>query len=223
MVEQVIRPTGLLGPGHRGTAQPQPDRRPAGRDTVAHRARRSGCWSPRSPNAWAEELNSYLAKLDISCNYIHSGRRHPRPHQDSRRPAGRGLRRAHRGQPAARGTRPARGIAGGYPRCRQGGIPALAPVAHPDGGTGRAQPQRTSHHVCRPHYREHAKDHRRDQPPTREAVGLQRGAPHHPQGHTEGQEFDTRCHRPRPSRNPNRPSRRKGRKPAPAARAYSDE
>ena len=96
-------------------------------------------------------------------------------------------------------------------------------VAHPDGGTGRAQPQRTSHHVCRPHYREHAKDHRRDQPPTREAVGLQRGAPHHPQGHTEGQEFDTRCHRPRPSRNPNRPSRRKGRKPAPAARAYSDE
>ena len=42
------------------------------------------------------------------------------------------LRRARRHQPAARGPRPARGVARRDPRRRQGGLPALVHVAHPD-------------------------------------------------------------------------------------------
>ena len=42
------------------------------------------------------------------------------------------VRRAGRHQPAARGARPAGGVAGGHPRRRQGGLPAVGRLAHPD-------------------------------------------------------------------------------------------
>ena len=48
-----------------------------------------------------------------------------------------------RREPAARGPRPAGGLAGGDPRRRQGGIPALGALAHPDGGPCRAKRERT--------------------------------------------------------------------------------
>ena len=52
--------------------------------------------------------------------------RHRAAHRDPAGPAPRRVRRARRHQPAARGPRPARGVAGGDPRRRQGGLPALA-------------------------------------------------------------------------------------------------
>ena len=52
VVEQVIRPTGTLGPHHPGTSQPQPDRRPDGRDTAAHREERAYPRHHPSPNEW---------------------------------------------------------------------------------------------------------------------------------------------------------------------------
>src|SRR5205823_5252397 len=49
--------------------------------------------------------------------------RHARAHPDHSRAATRGVRRARRRQPAARGARPAGGVAGRDPRCGQGGLP----------------------------------------------------------------------------------------------------
>ena len=55
-------------------------------------------------------------------------RRDRRAHGDHPRPAARQVRRAGRHQPAARGPRHARGLAGRDPRCRQGRLPALGEV-----------------------------------------------------------------------------------------------
>ena len=52
--------------------------------------------------------------------------RHHRAHRDPAGPAPRRVRRAGRHQPPPRGPRPARGVAGGHPRRRQGGVPPLA-------------------------------------------------------------------------------------------------
>ena len=58
--------------------------------------------------------------------------RHPRARRHPPRPAPGRVRRARRYQPAARGPRPARGLAGLHPRRRQGGLPALRRVTDPD-------------------------------------------------------------------------------------------
>ena len=58
--------------------------------------------------------------------------RHARADPDHPRPAAGGVRRARRRQPAARGPRPARGLAGRDPRRRQGGLPPRRDVADPD-------------------------------------------------------------------------------------------
>ena len=76
--------------------------------------------------------------------------RHARARRDPARPAPRRLRRARRHQPAARGHRPARGHAGRHPRRRQGGLPALGLVAHPDDRPGGPQHRRRGRHVRRP-------------------------------------------------------------------------
>ena len=52
VVEQVIRPTGLMDPEHRRAAGEGPGRRPARRDPRARGERASACWSRRSPSAW---------------------------------------------------------------------------------------------------------------------------------------------------------------------------
>ena len=75
--------------------------------------------------------------------------RHARAGRDPARPAPRRLRRARRDQPAARGDRPARGDAGRDPRRRQGGLPALGLVAHPDDRPGGPQHRRRGDHVRR--------------------------------------------------------------------------
>ena len=75
--------------------------------------------------------------------------RHARADPDHPRPAPRRVRRARRRQPAARGPRPARGLAGRDPRRRQGGLPARPDGAHPDDRARRPQRQRPGAHVRR--------------------------------------------------------------------------
>ena len=70
--------------------------------------------------------------------------RHDRADRDPPRAAPRRVRRARRHQPAARGARPARGLARRDPRRRQGGLPALGHLAHPDDGPGGAQRRRAA-------------------------------------------------------------------------------
>ena len=52
VVEQIIRPTGLVDPAGRGAAGRGAGRRPARRDPQARRRAASACWSRRSPSAW---------------------------------------------------------------------------------------------------------------------------------------------------------------------------
>ena len=78
----------------------------------------------------AEDLTEYYTDVGRhACRYLHSDidtleriAHHPRPAQGR-------VRRAGRHQPAARGARHPRGVAGGDPRRRQGGLPALPSVS----------------------------------------------------------------------------------------------
>ena len=54
--------------------------------------------------------------------------------------------------------------------------------------------ERHGHHVCRQDNGQHATDHRRDQPPSREAVEVQRRARHHTTANQESQEPQCVCH-----------------------------
>ena len=90
----------------------------------------------------AEDLTDYLLELGLRVRYLHSQHRHHPAHRDPARPAPRRVRRAGRHQPAAGGPRPARGVAGGHPRRRQGGLPAQRDVADPDDRPRRPQRRR---------------------------------------------------------------------------------
>ena len=109
-----------------------------------------------------------------------SGRdRHVGAHSDHPRPAARGVRRAGRGQPAARGPGPARGLAGGDPGRRQGGLPARRDLADPDHRPGGPERRRQGPHVRRQGDRGHARGDLGDRPPPDDPTGLQRGARDH--------------------------------------------
>ena len=93
--------------------------------------------------------------------------RHAAPRRAAARAADGRVRRPRRHQPAARGSRPARGVAGQHPRRRQGGLPPLGHVADPDHRPRRAQRVRRGAHVRRHDHAVDAEGDRRDQPPPR--------------------------------------------------------
>ena len=108
-----------------------PDRRPRRRDQRARRGRpararhdahQEDVGGPHRLPARARHPRALPALRD----------RHARTHRDPAVAAARRVRRARRHQPAARRSRPARGVAGRDPRRRQGRLPALGDVADPD-------------------------------------------------------------------------------------------
>ena len=150
VVEQVVRPTGLVDPGGRD---------PAGRARRSTTCcRRSTCASRADERVlvttltkrMAEDLTEYLHEHGVQGALPALGHRDRRARGDHPRPAARQVRRAGRHQPAARGPRHARGVAGGDPRCRQGRLPALGRLADPDHRPRGAQPERQGDPVCRP-------------------------------------------------------------------------
>ena len=90
-------------------------------------------------------------------------RRH-RADGDPPRPPARRLRRARRHQPAARGPRPARGVAGRHSRRRPGGLPPQRPVAGADDRPRGAPRERPGDPLRRPDHRLDAARARRDGP-----------------------------------------------------------
>ena len=135
-VEQVIRPDRPGRPAGRGQADQGPDRRPDARDPAADRARRAGA-------GHHADQEDGRGPDRLPAGERHPGAlpalrgRHAAPGRAAARAAQGRLRRAGRHQPAARGSGPARGVAGGDPRRRQGGLPAQRPVADPDHRPGR--------------------------------------------------------------------------------------
>ena len=97
----------------------------------------------------AEDLTDYLLEHGHPGPLPALRGRHPAPHRAAARAAAGRVRRAGRHQPAARGPRPARGVAGGDPRRRQGGLPALGHLADPDHRPRRPQRVRPGAHVRR--------------------------------------------------------------------------
>ncbi len=147
-VEQVIRPTGLVDPEI--VVKPtkgQIDDLLA-RDPRARRAQRAGAGHDadqedgRGPHRLPARAGRAGALPALRG-------RHAAPGRAAARAADGRVRRAGRHQPAARGARPARGVAGGDPRRRQGGLPALGHVADPDDRPRRAQRVGPGAHVRR--------------------------------------------------------------------------
>ncbi len=62
VVEQIIRPTGLVDPEVEIRPVEGPDRRPAARDSRSRAKRTSACWSPRSPSACPKTSPSITPK-----------------------------------------------------------------------------------------------------------------------------------------------------------------
>ena len=110
----------------------------------------------------AEDLTEYYRELGVRVRYLHSDIDTLERIADPARPAPGRVRRAGRDQPAARGARPARGVAGRHPRRRQGRLPALGALADPDHRPRRAQRQRPGHPLRRHGHRLDALGDRRD-------------------------------------------------------------
>ena len=148
VAEQLIRPTVPRRPRGRAAADEEPDRRPAERDPPArgagrararHDADEEDVRGPDRLPARGGRQGALPALRD----------RHARAHPDHPRAAARRVRRARRRQPAARGARPARGVARRDPRRRQGRLPARQDRADPDDRPRGAQRQRQGADVRR--------------------------------------------------------------------------
>ena len=147
VVEQVIRPTGLMDP----PIEVRPVRGQVDdllKEIRDRAARKERVLVTTLTKRMAEDLTTYYQELGVKVRYLHSDidtLERVEILRDLRRGD---LRRARRHQPAARRARPAGSVARRDPRRRQGRLPALGRVADPDVGPRGAQRQRPGHHVC---------------------------------------------------------------------------
>ena len=179
VVEQVIRPTGLVDPVIH--VKPARGQVPDLLEEIKKRADAEGAHAGHDADQAAGRgpVAATSARPGLRCKWLHSELDAIERMHDPARAARGGVRRAGRRQPAARGARPARGVAGRDPRRRQGGVPAQRDVADPDDRPGGPQRQRRGDPLRRQGDRLDAAGDRRDEPPARAAAGVQRGARHH--------------------------------------------
>ncbi len=148
VVEQVIRPTGLMDP----PIEVRPVRGQVDdllEEIRERAARRERVLVTTLTKRMAEDLTTYYQELGVKVRYLHSDI-DTLERVEILRDLRRGIvRRAGRHQPAARGPGPARSVAGGDSRRRQGRLPALRRVADPDIGPRGAERGRAGHHVRR--------------------------------------------------------------------------
>ena len=128
IVEQVIRPTGLVDPAIevRPVKGQVDDLLAVVRETAAAGER---VLVTTLTKRMAEELTNYFTEVGVRCRYLHSDIEIMERVDDPVGLPPRRLRLPDRHQPAARGPRPARGGGRRDPRRRQGGLPAQRDVA----------------------------------------------------------------------------------------------
>ncbi len=172
MVEQVIRPTGLVDPEVtiRPTKGQVDDLLARIGTTVAAGGR---VLVTTLTKKMAEDLTEYLADAGVRVQYLHSD-----IDTITRIEILRELRLGSIDVLVGinllrEGPRPARGGPGGHPRRRQGGLPAVGLLAHPDHGPGGAQRGRDGGALRRHHHRLHARGRLGDPAPPRDPDGLQ--------------------------------------------------
>ena len=172
VVQQLIRPTGVVDP--KITVRPTESQIDDLLEEIRGRVERGErALVTTLTKKMAEDLADYLKELGVKVQYLHSEvdtLERVAILRDLR--LGR-LRRPRRDQPPARGDRPARGDPRGDPRRRQGGVPAVGLVAHPDDRPGGPQHQRRGDHVRRHDHRIDARRDRRDRPPAGDPGRLQ--------------------------------------------------
>ena len=141
VVELVVRPTGLIDP----EVEIRPVRTQVddllSEITAARRAGRPRA-GDHADQAHGREPDRVPGRTRRQGPLPALGHRDRRARGDPARPAPGRVRRAGRHQPAARGPRHARGLAGGDPRRRQGGLPALRRLPDPDHRPRGPQPAR---------------------------------------------------------------------------------
>ncbi len=157
VVEMIIRPTGLVDP----EVEVRPTRHQV--DNLMEEIRARAARSERVlvttlTKKMAEDLTDFL--LEMGSRPLPAQRdRDARADRDPARPPQRLVRRAGRHQSVARRPRPARSLARGHPRRRQGRVPAQRDLADPDDRPRGAQRRGQGHHVRR---RRHGIDGARD-------------------------------------------------------------
>ncbi len=131
VVEQLIRPTGLLDPTGGGAAGGPPGGRSAGRNPRGRGPRRTG---PRHHSDQAHGRGpQHLSGRGRRAGPLSAlGDQDPRALGHSRRPPQGRVRRPGGDQPPPGGSRSPRGVAGGDPRCRPGGFSSLRNLIDPD-------------------------------------------------------------------------------------------
>lgn len=195
-VEQIIRPTGLIDP------QVVVKSTEGQIDDLVHEIRQRTEKDERVlvttlTKKMAEDLTDYFLELGIQVRYLHSDVDTLRRVELLRELRRRRVRRPGRHQPAARGPRPSRGLPGGDPRRRQGGLPALGDLPDPDHRPRGAQCLRPGPHVRGQDHPGDGEGHRGDQSPPGEADRLQHGAGHRSAASPKEDQRHRRADRPR--------------------------
>ena len=180
VIEQIIRPTGLLDP--KITVRPLKNQI----DETIELCRRRIETGERVlvttlTKRTAEDLADYLRDVGLEGSLSPQRHRYDRAGRDTSRFASRRVRCARGHQSASRGPGPARSEPRLYPRRGQGGLFAVADLAHTDRRQSRATRQRRGRALCGSGYQQHAKAPRRQRIPARPPARLQRGTRDHTQ------------------------------------------
>ena len=195
VVEQVIRPTGLLDPviSVRPTDGQIDDLLEEVRVRVSKGQR---ALITTLTKRMAEDLTDYLKEMGVKTQYLHHDIETLERIDILRVAPPRRLRCGGRHQPAARGVGPAGSLARRHPRRGQRGLPALEPLADPGQRPRRAPRRGSRHHVRGQRDGLDALRDLGDGAPPRHPGGVQHRARHHAARHH--QEYP-RPHRPRQS------------------------
>ena len=155
IAEQVIRPTGLL--------DPEVFVRPI-EGQIDDLIGEINATTDKGERTLVTTLTKKMAE-DLTKDLTEIGYRRDGTHGDHPRSAHGEVRRAGRHQPAARGARPARGLAHRHSGRGQGGVPALRDEPHPDHRPRRAQRAGPRASLRGQDHARHARRHGRDGPP----------------------------------------------------------
>ena len=177
IVEQVIRPTGLLDP----LIEIRPVKGQV--DDLLGVAREAAAAGERVlvttlTKRMAEELTNYFSEVGVTRPLSPFRHRDPGPRQHPFGLPARRVRRSHRHQPAPGGPGSSGGRRRGDPGRRQGGISPQRDLPHPDGGPRGAQPEGPRPLLRRRRHRLDEAGDRGDDPPAHHPGDLQRRARH---------------------------------------------
>ncbi len=172
VVEQIVRPTGLVDP--EVVVRPTKGQIDDLIDQIREKVTAGGrVLVTTLTKKMAEDLTDYLLESGLRVRYLHSEIDTIDANRDPAGPAPGRVRRPGGHQPATGRPGPPRGVPGGHPGRRQGGLPSQRDLSHPDHRSRRPQRGRAGRHVRRRGDRLDAAGHQRDQQAPGASAGSQ--------------------------------------------------